>query len=338
MGGRLTIGQLYAVAVVLGIAKIVHGAASISYLPVLVEPHLLQRANSRLGAASSVADSAGSALGAALIGPVGAARSVIVDVLSYLVSTFLVGRIRTPETTAPRPRCRSLARDISEGLHYVAGQPMTATAFGMIMGVGGVGSLAGAHSSPRRSPPVSASGRRSSSASRPALWRRCPSCSPDPACVGRSPSPWSSTSGFAPPSRSARSSNSSRSPSCSSPLSARCGTCPPRRRPQRRLPPAQDLHDDDRDRRVLGSPLAQGRRYRQFDEPETRLLNEYLEPGRGRPALEWARLKPHLPTSGQRCGRWATHRRVNNGILCRLRTGCRGGISLRVSGHGRRCT
>jgi transposase len=36
---------------------------------------------------------------------------------------------------------------------------------------------------------------------------------------------------------------------------------------------------------------------------------------------EWARLKPHLPKSGQRGGRWASHRRVINGILCRLRTG-----------------
>ncbi|MFF2790629.1 MFS transporter [Streptomyces sp. NPDC058049] len=182
VGDMLTIGQLYAVAVVLGIAKNVHGSASISYLPVLVEPHLLQRANSRLGAASSVADSAGSNLGAALIGTVGAARSVIVDVLSYLVSAFLVWRIRTPEPTAPRPQGRrSLARDIREGLHYVAGQPtirtviaalstlsfglaimntywayyllavlkVTPAAFGLIMGVGGAGSLAGALFAPK---------------------------------------------------------------------------------------------------------------------------------------------------------------------------------------------
>lgn len=45
---------IYVVAVVLGIAKIVHSSASISYLPVLVEADLLQHANSRLGAASSV--------------------------------------------------------------------------------------------------------------------------------------------------------------------------------------------------------------------------------------------------------------------------------------------
>ncbi|MGA5633136.1 IS5 family transposase [Streptomyces lydicamycinicus] len=36
---------------------------------------------------------------------------------------------------------------------------------------------------------------------------------------------------------------------------------------------------------------------------------------------EWARLKPHLPKSGQRGGRWVSHRRVINGILYRNRTG-----------------
>ncbi len=36
---------------------------------------------------------------------------------------------------------------------------------------------------------------------------------------------------------------------------------------------------------------------------------------------EWARLKPHLPKSGRRGGRWASHRRIINGILYRNRTG-----------------
>ncbi len=36
---------------------------------------------------------------------------------------------------------------------------------------------------------------------------------------------------------------------------------------------------------------------------------------------EWDRLTSHLPKSGQRGGRWASHRRVINGILYRLRTG-----------------
>ncbi|MFF3660395.1 IS5 family transposase [Streptomyces olivochromogenes] len=36
---------------------------------------------------------------------------------------------------------------------------------------------------------------------------------------------------------------------------------------------------------------------------------------------EWARLKLHLPKSGQRGGRWRSHRRIINGILHRNRTG-----------------
>ncbi|MEV8022398.1 IS5 family transposase [Streptomyces sp. NPDC086554] len=36
---------------------------------------------------------------------------------------------------------------------------------------------------------------------------------------------------------------------------------------------------------------------------------------------EWARLKPHLPKSARRGGRWASHRRIINGILYRQRTG-----------------
>ncbi|MYT71827.1 MULTISPECIES: IS5 family transposase [unclassified Streptomyces] len=36
---------------------------------------------------------------------------------------------------------------------------------------------------------------------------------------------------------------------------------------------------------------------------------------------EWGRLKPHLPKSGLRGGRWGSHRRIINGILYRNRTG-----------------
>jgi transposase len=38
---------------------------------------------------------------------------------------------------------------------------------------------------------------------------------------------------------------------------------------------------------------------------------------------EWAVLKPLLPRSNNRCGRWWDHRQVINGILHRLGTGCR---------------
>ncbi|KUN18606.1 transposase [Streptomyces corchorusii] len=44
----------------------------------------------------------------------------------------------------------------------------------------------------------------------------------------------------------------------------------------------------------------------------------------GRGALtgaEWERLRPFLPVSNRRCGRWRDHRQVIDGILHRVRTG-----------------
>ncbi|MGY4953210.1 transposase [Streptomyces nigrescens] len=36
---------------------------------------------------------------------------------------------------------------------------------------------------------------------------------------------------------------------------------------------------------------------------------------------EWERLRPFLPVSNRRCGRWWDHRQVIDGILHRVRTG-----------------
>ncbi|MYT18659.1 IS5 family transposase [Streptomyces sp. SID4951] len=36
---------------------------------------------------------------------------------------------------------------------------------------------------------------------------------------------------------------------------------------------------------------------------------------------EWDRLRPFLPVSNRRCGRWRDHRQVIDGILHRVRTG-----------------
>ncbi|WP_309144412.1 MFS transporter [Streptomyces sp. BR123] len=185
LAGMLTVGQLYGVTLVLGAAKVVHDAAGISLLPSIVAPHLLHDANSRLGAASSVADSAGSNAGAALVGAMGPARSVLADVVSFLISATLVWRIPAPEprlhpAEAAEGR-RGLGQDIAAGVRYVIGQPVirtviaalallsfglavmntfwayyllttlgaSPTAFGVIMGVGGMGSLAGALLAPK---------------------------------------------------------------------------------------------------------------------------------------------------------------------------------------------
>ncbi|NUR01061.1 MAG: MFS transporter, partial [Streptomyces sp.] len=105
--GRLHMGTLYAVALLVGAARIVHDAATISYLPALVKPQLLHRANARLSGMFAVADGAGSNAGAALVGALGAARAVTADAASYLVSAWWTWRIRAPEqvqSAGPRRR------------------------------------------------------------------------------------------------------------------------------------------------------------------------------------------------------------------------------------------
>ncbi|MGA5170759.1 MULTISPECIES: MFS transporter [Streptomyces] len=128
LAGALTVGQLCAVGIVLGAAKVMRDAAAISLLPALVDPGQLRDANSKIGAVSSVADSAGTNAGAALVGAVGPAPSVLADALSFVVSAVLVRRMRVPEAaTVPRARTR-LARDIADGVRYVPLQNRPAAA------------------------------------------------------------------------------------------------------------------------------------------------------------------------------------------------------------------
>ncbi|MDQ0840349.1 hypothetical protein [Streptomyces sp. V1I6] len=75
-----------------------------------------------------MADSAGSNAGAALVSAVGPARSVLADIVSFLVAAVLVWRIRTPGQHAhPSEARRSLGKDISAGVRYVIGQPTIRT-------------------------------------------------------------------------------------------------------------------------------------------------------------------------------------------------------------------
>ncbi|MGP4012526.1 IS5 family transposase [Streptomyces sp. 4N124] len=53
---------------------------------------------------------------------------------------------------------------------------------------------------------------------------------------------------------------------------------------------------------------------------------------------EWERLRPFLPVSNGRCGRWRNHRQVINGIMHRVRTGVQWRDLPNNSGRGRRST
>ncbi len=125
------------------------------------------------------------------------------------------------------------------------------------------------------------------------------------------------------------------------------------------MPLAPVLTECDRSRSSRGTPVDTARQsghrrgllvvdprrravglFRFDGHPRLRSVRRIFEPfgtrgcvlGMGRGDLtnaEWARLKPNL----QRGGRWASHRRVINGISSASGRASRGGIYLRVSGH-----
>ncbi|WP_225827202.1 MFS transporter [Streptomyces naphthomycinicus] len=178
--GTLTLTQLMIVAVVQGVASVLHDAAAISLLPSLVDRSLIQRSNSRVGALFAVAAAAGSHLGAALTSLLGPARALFGDVASYLVSAVCTARIQTAEPARARAETRRLRDEIGEGLRYVRGDDrlwtltlvnattsfalgllntlwalyllrslvMSATAFGVVLGLGALGAAAGALTAP----------------------------------------------------------------------------------------------------------------------------------------------------------------------------------------------
>ncbi|WP_116211654.1 MFS transporter [Streptomyces olivoreticuli] len=134
--GRLSLGLLYAVALVTSAAGLIGSTPRISYLPSLLPGERLLEANAKVGAVSSLADSAGAQLGGAVVAALGPARAVCFDVASYLACALLLGSIRTPEPVPDRSAQKSsLRREIADGVKYVVGHPtirpllMTGTAY-----------------------------------------------------------------------------------------------------------------------------------------------------------------------------------------------------------------
>jgi MFS family permease len=124
--GTLSLYQLMVVAFIQATAAVVHDAAAISYVPSLLDRSLIQKGNSRIGAVFSVAATAGSTVGAFLVGVLGAARAVTADALSFAVSAWCIANIPITESL-PTPRPGQQLADIREGLRYVFTDPTLRT-------------------------------------------------------------------------------------------------------------------------------------------------------------------------------------------------------------------
>jgi len=177
MLGHLTMPQIYAVGALVGALTIFFNVAYQSYLPSLVERENLLEGNSKLALSSSAAEIGGSGLAGILVQAFTAPFAILLDALSYLVSVVSVVLIRKPEPP-PRPSGERshLLKEALDGFGFVAQQPVlralagaSATraffgnfyaalyglyairvlglgpaGLGIVIAMGGVGSLAGA--------------------------------------------------------------------------------------------------------------------------------------------------------------------------------------------------
>ena len=179
LGPGLSLAQLYVVALVVGIFTPFSAVASQAYLKGLLDRADLTEGNAKLEISSSTANVAGRAVAGALIFWIQAPLAILVDAASYLLSALLVLAIRRPEpiSTAPRQQgSTSFWRDAWDGLVATFGDGtirliaassatvnlglsivntvyllyaydvlgLNAAEVGMILAVGGVGSVLGA--------------------------------------------------------------------------------------------------------------------------------------------------------------------------------------------------
>ncbi|MFI9772821.1 MFS transporter [Streptomyces sp. NPDC052415] len=123
--GTLSMPVLYCVAVLLGSLTVLHQAAAIAIVPELVEPELVPDANARVMAAVAVAGSAGTSIGTAAVSLLGAARCLLLNSASYLISAWCASRISTVHAdrhpAGPHPK---MIMSIREGMAHVLRDPL----------------------------------------------------------------------------------------------------------------------------------------------------------------------------------------------------------------------
>ncbi|MFJ5631844.1 MFS transporter [Streptomyces goshikiensis] len=117
--GVLHLWQLITVTLVIGLAGVVFDIGNSSFLPSIVSKEELTSRNSLLSGSSAATQLGGPSLGGVLVQFCGAAATLLVDAVSYLVSAVVLW-------TLPRPRQQAAGTAgstwslIKEGWHYVS--------------------------------------------------------------------------------------------------------------------------------------------------------------------------------------------------------------------------
>ncbi|MDJ0347592.1 MFS transporter [Streptomyces sp. H10-C2] len=134
MLGTVTLGQLYAVALVTGAAGVLFNTTYPPFFAHLVPRSSYVDANSKLSASRSASYVAGPAIGGALIQALSAPVAVVVDALSFLASAVLMKQIpfAEPPTAVESVADPSLLRRAKEGAVFVVRHPVLRASLGCV--------------------------------------------------------------------------------------------------------------------------------------------------------------------------------------------------------------
>ncbi|MFD9541500.1 MFS transporter [Streptomyces sp. NPDC060022] len=122
----VSLGQLYAVALLTGAAAVLFSTAYPPFFVSLVPRSSYVEANSKLSTSRSVSYVVGPAVGGGLVQALTAPVAVVLDALSYLASAFLIGRIPLGEhrAAAQEDAATPLLRRAREGMAFVGRHPV----------------------------------------------------------------------------------------------------------------------------------------------------------------------------------------------------------------------
>ncbi|MCX4515545.1 MFS transporter [Streptomyces sp. NBC_01619] len=124
LAGVLTMAQLYAVALISGVATVFFDVAHQSYLPQILPRKQLVAGNGALETVRSTAQVTGPGIGGGLVQLAGAHLAVIADAIGYALSALFILGIERPEERPAPSNSGSLRKDIGEGVRFVIGHPL----------------------------------------------------------------------------------------------------------------------------------------------------------------------------------------------------------------------
>jgi predicted MFS family arabinose efflux permease len=121
----LTMAQLLAVVIAVAALSLLFTAADAAYLPSLVEPERLTKANSARETIDATAEIAGPPIGGVLVQVLTAPAALLIDALSYLLSALFLFRMKHGEADAPPPtQRRRTLQEITEGFRALWRDPI----------------------------------------------------------------------------------------------------------------------------------------------------------------------------------------------------------------------